>query len=396
MLLVSGCIATGFMFLFALAPTGADVAPAGTALTVAVLVATGVCFGIARLAGASIARTHQSAVIIAVFLSIGIGVRAGLDLKTSTPLSQSLIRPAPELGPGGKALLPNLVNAESVVPDRPHHPDDVSAADRFDRFSRLRRFTASTNRLGMRGPDFSMPSSGFRILCIGDSVTFGWGVADDQSYPAHLSRELGLEVLNAGMPAAKPAHLAKWLELNAKALDVDLVVMAARPHWAAPKPFEEYARSVQAAESAIRPARLAIVLPPVSTFDPMGVRDRHKEVSGLQRALNGRPFLELTPLFWAAQSAPGVIMESDGGIQRMVRLPNRELVSEGPSRGDQLALELIDAFESDHTLIEPLFFDGGHPDERGNALFAKEVARFLKQQQLIPQSRMGTVPKSQQ
>ena len=396
MALVSGCIAAGFVLLYALSPTGSDIAPAGSVLAIAAVVATAASVGVARLVGASDLRTHQSAVIIAAFLSIGIGIRAGLDLNTSTPLSQSLIRPAPELGPGGKALLPNLVNAESVVPDRPHHPDDVNAADRFDRFSRLRRFTASTNRLGMRGPDVSMPSPGFRVLCIGDSVTFGWGVADDQTYPAHLSRELGVEVLNAGMPASKPAHMAKWLQLNAQALDVDLVVMAARPHWAAPQPFEEYARSIQAAESAIRPARLAIVLPPVSTFDPMGVRDRHKEVAGLQRVLNGRPFLELTPLFWAAQSAPGVIMESDGGTQRMVRLPNRELVAEGPSRGDQLALELIDAFESDHTLIEPLFFDGGHPDERGNALFAKEVARFLKQQQLVPHVRKGAVPQSPQ
>ena len=380
-----GSFAVSGLVIAALAPAGTPVAS-----TIAVVVSVGcgvvvVGFGASRLvARMPAARAMTSAVIIAAMVSMGLAVRAGLDLRTAQALSQTLIRPAPELGPGGKALLPNLNNAESVVPDRPHHPDDVNAVDRFDRFTRLRRFQASTNAQGLRGPNFASPAPGFRILCIGDSVTFGWGVADDETYPAHLGRTLNLEVLNAGMPASKPAHMAKWLQLNARSIDADLVILAARPHWAMPDPFADYQRAVQQAEAAIAPAKLAIVLPPVSTFDPMGVRDRQKEVEGLQRVLQGRPFLELTPVFWRAQSAPGVVMETDGNVQTMLRLPERTVVAQGTQSDGRLAPALVEAFEADHTLIEPLFFDGGHPDESGNALFANTVAQFLREQGLLP------------
>ena len=367
------------------APPGSPSVSAVAGLWFVALLAAALGFFGFRAMGLDPARARWSAVIVAALLSVGLTVRAGLDLQTGAQLSQSLIRPAPELGPGGKALLPNLVNAVSVVPDRPHHPDDVNAPDRLERFTRMRTFAASTNAQGLRGPAILNPARGFRVLCIGDSVTFGWGVSDDQSYPAHLGRLLQTEVLNAGMPAAKPAHMAKWLQLNARTIQPDLVVFAARPHWAMPQPFEDYRNAIMAAEAAIAPARLAVVLPPVSTFDTMGVRDRLKEVSGLQRVLQGRPFLELTEAFWAAQAAPGVVMETKGDTQRMVRLPHREPVAEGTAKANRLAPELIKAFEADHSLIEPLFFDGGHPDEAGNALFATEVAAFLNRNRLLPQ-----------
>ena len=40
------------------------------------------------------------------------------------------------------------------------------------------------------------------------------------------------------------------------------------------------------------------------------------------------------------------------------------------------ASEAIEALEADHSLEEPLFFDGGHPTSEGYALFAEEVAAF--------------------
>jgi lysophospholipase L1-like esterase len=62
---------------------------------------------------------------------------------------------------------------------------------------------ASFNSLGLRGPE---PRPGARrIVCLGDSVTFGWGVKDDEAYPAVLARSLAgetgdVDVINAGMP----------------------------------------------------------------------------------------------------------------------------------------------------------------------------------------------------
>jgi lysophospholipase L1-like esterase len=317
-------------------------------------------------------------------LAVGLGFRAGVDLQGGVQLSTTLIQPAPELGPGGRVLKANLVNAKTVAPNRPHHPDDVTTPDRIQRFKRVRTFYTNTGARGLRGPDFQTPSPGFRVVCIGDSVTFGWGVSDDQTYPVHLASVLGVEVLNAGMPAAKPNQMAKWLEIHARTIDADVVVFSARPNWSMPRPFEDYRNAVMAAEKAISPAKLMVVLPPVSTFDPLGVREKDREVQGLRNVLGDRPFLELTGAFWAAQTAPGVVMEMEGSLQRMVRLPGRTVVAEGHGEGDRLAPELVAAFESDLGLIEPMFFDGGHPDEQGYRLFATEVARSLRGMRWVP------------
>ena len=61
---------------------------------------------------------------------------------------------------------------------------------------------ASINSLGLRGAE--PRGAPYRIVCLGDSVTFGWGISrDDATYPAALGQALGrrdVEVLNAGMP----------------------------------------------------------------------------------------------------------------------------------------------------------------------------------------------------
>ncbi len=59
-----------------------------------------------------------------------------------------------------------------------------------------RSFTVRTNRLGCRGP---APESG-GLACLGDSTTFGWGVEEDEAWPARLAQHLGQVVLNAGVP----------------------------------------------------------------------------------------------------------------------------------------------------------------------------------------------------
>jgi acyl-CoA thioesterase-1 len=46
----------------------------------------------------------------------------------------------------------------------------------------------------------NLDSTGRTIVCFGDSLTAGVGRGDGPSYPEHLARELGAEVINAGVP----------------------------------------------------------------------------------------------------------------------------------------------------------------------------------------------------
>ncbi len=59
------------------------------------------------------------------------------------------------------------------------------------------------NAHGLRGPDFaaSKPPGVRRIVLLGDSVTFGYGVTVEESFAGQLRRQLGpgVEVINAGV-----------------------------------------------------------------------------------------------------------------------------------------------------------------------------------------------------
>jgi lysophospholipase L1-like esterase len=92
---------------------------------------------------------------------------------------------------------------------------------------------ARINALGFRGAEIESPKpeGRFRIVVMGDSVTFGNGVGDEQTYPAQLARKLGeasshtVEVINAGIPGYDTWQHALLLEEVVLLLDPDLVLL---------------------------------------------------------------------------------------------------------------------------------------------------------------------------
>lgn len=369
--------------MLGLAPHGVAAAgPAGWMLALsmgAALISLGVAHVVYKRLGAPSWHAHRATLVITCIVAIGITTKASHDLSTGRQLSADLVRPAPELGPGAAVLRANLSQATVVAPNRPHSPEEVTSPDRWERMRRTRTFTVSTNSRGLRGPELSSPASGQRVVCIGDSVTMGWGVADDQTYPAHLSGILGVEVINAGMPAMKPNVIAAWLQANAQALDMDILVLAVRPNHAVWDPWADYEIALKQAVAAVAPAKIAVVLPPLSTFDPLGQRVGQAEASRIAQIAAAYPVLDLTPAFRARQQS-GVVMQMDGDTQQMRVLPSMSIVAQGIGDGDHLAPELVAAFEADPGVKEPMFFDGGHPDADGYKLMANEVARVLQSQ----------------
>jgi len=218
---------------------------------------------------------------------------------------------------------------------------------------------------------------------VGDSVTFGWGVAFEESYPARLASLLGVEVVNVGVPALKPDHMGHWIEANALAFEPDIILFTARPNHARPDAYGDYERALtQAAATGVK---VGVVLPPISTFDAMGNKNRTRELKRVReiaaRVPGGPlPVLELTDAFRAALPRPGYIMEHRGGKQVVRKLPEDTIVMEPAAPQQGLAAEIVAAFEADPAFAEPLFFDGGHPDAAGFEIFSAAVATWTRQQ----------------
>jgi hypothetical protein len=119
-------------------------------------------------------------------------------------------------------------------------PDD---ADRLDGIlfrhrpggrKRFGSFEVAINSLGFRGPEVAAekPEGTYRILVLGDSVAFGWGVDDDVTFLRRLERDLqqrgdgrSYEVLNTGHPMYDSMQELAMLRDHGLALDPDLVLL---------------------------------------------------------------------------------------------------------------------------------------------------------------------------
>ena len=243
-----------------------------------------------------------------------------------------------------------------------------------------RSFQITTNSLGLRGAEVPA-KDGYRILCLGESVTFGWGVSASESYPARLAEELGVEVINAGIPALRPSHMTRWLQRHAAAMQADLILFTVRPDWMQPDPWANYFQSIRSAQQIVAPTPIAVVLPPISTFDIKGTQNRVQELEQLERHLQQVPWIELTSAFRDALPAEGVTLRMSGTTQQLVdRRTNTVLVEAVPDDPLTLAAEIVAALEADHDLVEPLMFDGAHPDAAGFVVFADVVADFIREQ----------------
>jgi len=74
-------------------------------------------------------------------------------------------------------------------------------------------FAVLVARHVLRGPRVANPRPASRVVvCFGDSLTAGSGAAPGESYPDHLARLIGREVINAGMPGDTTADALQRLQ----------------------------------------------------------------------------------------------------------------------------------------------------------------------------------------
>jgi lysophospholipase L1-like esterase len=103
-------------------------------------------------------------------------------------------------------------------------------------FGHADTWTIENDAAGYRGPQRPAPADDdevYRILCVGDSVTFGFNVDQEGTYPRQLeallrARHPGkrIEVINAGVPGWSWVQGLRFLEQYGLGLRPDLVIAA--------------------------------------------------------------------------------------------------------------------------------------------------------------------------
>jgi lysophospholipase L1-like esterase len=87
------------------------------------------------------------------------------------------------------------------------------------------------NSLGFRGRELVADSATMKIICLGNSETFGWCSTDTMTYPYLLEKKLqsrgmkNVAVVNAGVPRSNSFHLVQRLLYKALPLKPDKVIV---------------------------------------------------------------------------------------------------------------------------------------------------------------------------
>jgi len=102
------------------------------------------------------------------------------------------------------------------------------------------------NSLGYRGKEFKQEKGDqLRVLFIGDSCTYGYGVDNEYTIPRLVEKELcaefpDIEVINAGFHGFTPQHYDLYLRMEGYALKPNVVIMVIYPG----NDFEDFMYSI--------------------------------------------------------------------------------------------------------------------------------------------------------
>ncbi len=115
-------------------------------------------------------------------------------------------------------------------------PDEAAAYRLRPGFSGLEKARSGEFQTAVRIDQRGLRADGQRelgggVLALGDSMTFGEGVAAEEAYPARLAARLGVAVANGGVPGYSSRQMAARLEALSPALRPRLVLVTLAALW---------------------------------------------------------------------------------------------------------------------------------------------------------------------
>ncbi len=110
-----------------------------------------------------------------------------------------------------------------------------------DCYTKVDRKPVHINAHGIRGPEFPAikPPNTIRILCLGDSRTFGWGLSEPETYSGVLARlaqqiagtKSRVEVINAGVNAWSYPQMLAYFRDTGLQFGPDIVILGGANFW---------------------------------------------------------------------------------------------------------------------------------------------------------------------
>jgi lysophospholipase L1-like esterase len=265
------------------------------------------------------------------------------------------------------------------------------------------------NAVGLRGPavEEAKPADVTRVVVLGDSIAFGYWVAEADAFPRQLETMLGagrpasqrVEVLNFGVPGYNLDQSLEMLRSRALRFAPDAVVLALCLNDLEGVQSYEYGLTVdRSARRETLPGRIADVLLQhsrlfawieyrlaerearrafVRTRNPMPGPLYEEAVAQQERALRAR-FETLAVLLREAGGAVGLVAVFPTFGERFDRYPHRELhqAALAAARGAGLhAVDLLDCFSAYD--FRSARVDVVHPSPLGHRVAAHAITEAL-------------------
>ena len=266
-----------------------------------------------------------------------------------------------------------------------------------------------TNSLGLRSPEIALakPPDMFRILVLGDSVTFGWSLRGEDTYASQLASLLAtlrpnqrVEVINAGVSGYGTWQELRWLQETGLALEPDVIIVQAHLNDAADNLWGTLGWQQGSDSWLVRTSMLARLIGRVLHARQVGSGDapcaadwkvdadqvcwqRTEELlSEIQRAASERGaalVLMPSPMRWQVEAE---VRDPRAWVDA-ARYQD-VLTNYGRQHGWIVVDPLAAIRAATSTTNKSHFLDVGHPDEAGQRVLAQELYSALSQGGLLP------------
>ena len=250
--------------------------------------------------------------------------------------------------------------------------------------------TYHINSLGLHGPDINLKKDKPRLLSLGNSCTFGWGVNYDQSYIRQLEKMLNeeYEIINGAIPGYTSLQGKRFYNSDLKQLKADIITImfAFNDHWAAASqisdkeqmPLPQFLITIQNQLSKLHTYRLlkkgllsTIEQHPDSLFDRqspvyrVNPEDYSININELVDSIiadNARPILLTSPIPSLEKYYPAGYKSGLHSFHEKYNQIMREIAAEKNIELVDLAIE-FDKYDNlfDDPLVDPIHFNAlGH------------------------------------